>query len=108
VSTNAASESNTPTRYDQSQSRHATMQDVKKDLRHLKHDAADIAADAVASGKQALQDGADATVDAGKKVAETMGDTHKAFCRHVAEHPTSSVLIAMGVGAMLSRLLPRR
>jgi ElaB/YqjD/DUF883 family membrane-anchored ribosome-binding protein len=107
VPTNTTQETNAPTRFDANEPRHATIKDVKNDISHLKHDAAGVAGDAAQAGMEAIQHGAEATLEAGRKAAETVGDTHKALCRHVSAHPTSSILIAMGVGALISRLLPR-
>ena len=90
--------------------RHAIRNDidqVRDDVKQVKDDVGQCATDIAHAGAEAVQHGADATLEAGRKAAENAGEVHKALCRHVAEHPTSSILIAMGVGALLARVVPR-
>jgi len=63
--------------------------DVKSDVSHLSHDVGE------------------AAMDAGRRVADTVKSGHERVREYVTEHPTTSVLIAAGVGAILARLLWR-
>lgn len=81
----------------------ASISDVKRDVATLKEDVKDVAA----TQTEVVADAVGTTIDATKQAAATAGDAHKAMCRYISDHPTSSVLIALGVGAVLSRLIPR-
>ncbi len=87
---------------------HASVQDVKEDVAQLRHDVAEYASDATRTGIDAVKAGASHLAETGKKAGHTMQETHEKMCGYVSAHPTTSVLIAAGVGALLARVLPRR
>lgn len=89
-------------------SNHATLADVKSDVQTLKSDVGDCVTPATERSIEAVKHGADSAVETGKKLAESASDAHQSFSRYVSNHPTASILIAFGAGAMLSRLLPRK
>jgi ElaB/YqjD/DUF883 family membrane-anchored ribosome-binding protein len=82
--------------------------DVKEDLKDLKHDAAAYASDIASTGIDAVKHGADKVVETSKKVGAAAQGTHEKVCDYVSKNPTTSVLIAAGVGAVLARVLWRR
>lgn len=83
------------------------VKQIKHDMARVKDDVGAVASDVANTGIEAIHRGAEATRNAGKRVGESAAEAHDALRRHVAEHPTSSILIAVGVGALLSRLIPR-
>lgn len=85
-----------------------SLRDVKEDVSQLKADTVDYATRAAEKGIEAAKQGTDAAVETSKKLANKAADAHEGMCDYVREHPTTSVLIAIGVGAIASRLLPRR
>lgn len=105
-------------RHSQSDANHATLQDVKrdvgqlksdvqKDMGQLKRDVSEYASGAANSGMEAAREGAAHLMEQGKHVADTAKDTHTKMCEYVRANPTTSVLLAVGVGAILARFLPR-
>ncbi len=88
--------------------RHASMKDISEDIKQLKTDVADGVAHAAEKGVESVRQGADAAVAATKRVTEKASEAHESMCKYVKQNPTTSVLIALGVGALASRLLARR
>lgn len=90
----------------------SAIREVKEDVRQLKQDVSQAASAAAHSGMEAIRSGASQVSDRGRRVAEAAKDTHERMCSYVSEHPTTSLLIAVGVGAVLGQLislaLPRR
>ncbi len=98
----------TETRAAASKNSHATVKDITDDVRQLKTDVADTVTHAAEKGIEAVKHGADTAINASKRVAEKAGEAHESMCEYVKKNPTTSILIALGVGAVLSRILPRR
>lgn len=46
--------------------------------------------------------------DGGKHIAERAESAHSAICAYTKSNPTTAVLLAFGLGAILARLLPGR
>lgn len=92
--------------------RHATFKDVREDVRELKSDLTDAVSETAQQGMEAARHGAETaiekTVETGRKAADSALATHERLCEHVSNHPTSSILIAFGVGALASRLMSKR
>ena len=94
---------------------HATLRDlkndaaaVKQDLTTLASDAGDCAAGLAASGAQAAKHGAESVMSTASDIAERTKGAHSQACDYVRRNPTTAVLLAVGVGAVLGRVLARR
>jgi ElaB/YqjD/DUF883 family membrane-anchored ribosome-binding protein len=81
---------------------------VKDDVSRLKDDVTDYASSAAHTGVEAVMAGAERVAETGRKAADIARESHGKMCEYVTAHPTTSVLIAVGIGAVLARLLPRR
>lgn len=87
---------------------HASMRDVRDDVAALKSDAKDCAAGMAETGIETLKHGAEAFCDTATNAARSAKESHEKVNRAIASRPTTSVLIAFGVGALAARLLSRR
>lgn len=81
---------------------------VKKDLATLKTDAARVASDATAEAIEAVRCGAESAGEMAKSVGDRAQKVHSAMREHVVSRPTTSILIALGVGVVAGKLLARR
>jgi ElaB/YqjD/DUF883 family membrane-anchored ribosome-binding protein len=86
---------------------------IKDDLTKLGSDAKDYATGAALRAAEVAKDtarqGTDAVLDTAKRATDYSKHAHEQMCDFVRERPTTSVLLAIGVGALLARiLLPRR
>lgn len=95
--------------------RHASMSDVKQDVKAvredlgaLKHDAVEVGAAVAEDAMEKFKHGAQSVADAAKSVRNAASESHKKVCKHVSANPTASILIAVGVGAIIGRLMARR
>jgi ElaB/YqjD/DUF883 family membrane-anchored ribosome-binding protein len=79
----------------------ATIADVKDDIRALRNDVSDTVADIA-------QAGGDMARDAARSVGSYAEDACRTTGKLIAQRPIASVLIAVGVGAILARLVSRR
>lgn len=86
----------------------ATFGDVKEDVAQLRQDVTEYAAHTAETGIEAVTNTATRVAETGKKAADVAKETHGKMCEYVSAHPTMSVLIAAGVGALLARVMPRR
>lgn len=75
--------------------------DMASDITHKAKEAGDTIKDKTHDVGHSMQ-------DAGHTISEKYKDTHKAICDFTKENPTSAVLIAFGLGAILARILPGR
>lgn len=99
----------------QSQNRpQATMSDIKsdaaavrKDLATLRDDAVDVGAHAAHEVAERVKTGAAHVSEYAQTAGEQAKAAHKAACEHVSKHPTAAVLVALGAGAVLGRMLWR-
>ena len=99
---------------------HASYADVRGDIGAVRQNLSKLGSDAVdyASGTahgaaQMVTDkarqGADVALDAAKRAGEYGNEAYDQACDFVRQRPLTSVLIAVGVGAVLARILiPRR
>jgi ElaB/YqjD/DUF883 family membrane-anchored ribosome-binding protein len=69
--------------------------------------AKDSASSLVSEVRHKAQEGIDVTVDQAKKVAGQFQEGHHKICEYTSNHPTTALLIALGVGAITGRLLSR-
>lgn len=94
-------------------SRNALREDVaalRDDLGVLKTDAVRTASDLASAGRGLAKEGVNMATDMARKGGAQAENLHKAVCDFVQERPTTSILIAVGVGAVLARVMmsPRR
>jgi ElaB/YqjD/DUF883 family membrane-anchored ribosome-binding protein len=75
----------------------------KKDTGHEYVDkASNVAHDMV----DKAHDASNAVAETGENIAHKFEEGHKKVCSFTRENPTAAVLIAVGVGAIIARLLP--
>lgn len=86
---------------------HTSMRDVKDDVSRLKNDVTSMASDAAHKGIDTVSAGAERAMDVGRQAAHSVKSGHSRMCEYVSEHPTTSVLLAAGIGALLARVLSR-
>jgi len=81
---------------------------VKKDLTALKTDAVRVASEATSEAIDAVRCGAESAGEMAKSVGDRAQKAHTAMREHVVARPTTSILIALGVGVIAGKLLARR
>lgn len=81
---------------------------VKQDLATLKTDAARMASDATAEAVEAVRCGAESATELAKTVGDRAQKAHSSMREQVIARPTTSILIALGVGVIAGKLLARR
>ncbi len=103
-----------------SSDRHTSFSEVRDDVHAVGSDLSKLGSDAVdyATGaalgaadaaKQKAREGVGYASDAAKKATDYSKQAHEQMCDFVRERPTTSVLLAIGLGAILARILiPRR
>ncbi len=80
---------------------HATMDDVRKDLRAVRTEVSGAVSDIADAGTELAR-------DAAKRISTSARNACSATERVIAERPLTSVLIALGVGAVIAKVLSRR
>ncbi|MCA9310796.1 MAG: DUF883 family protein [Phycisphaerales bacterium] len=93
----------------------ATLKDIKQDAMAVKQDLGTLASDASDAAKgvaehgvEAARHGAERAMECASDIAERTRSVHSQACDYVRRNPTTSVLIAVGAGAILGRLLAAR
>lgn len=81
---------------------------VKDDLVHLKDDAVRAAAHTKDQAVEAIQHGKESVTDMARSATECCKEYHQSMCDSVKKNPTTAVLLAVGIGVIAGRLLPRR
>ena len=81
---------------------------VKKDLGALASDAGDAARGVAEQGMDAARHGAERVMHRASDIADRTRGVHSQACDYVRRNPTTSVLIAIGAGAIIGRLLASR
>jgi len=92
---------------------------VKEDLNRLKDDAIETASATAQAAKHTARKGVEQARDYAKQGVDTAGDyaqqandyamdAYDGACEFVRERPATAMLIALGVGAVLSRMLISR
>lgn len=82
-----------------------SIHDIKNDVVQLKEDVVAYGSDSAHQAMDAVRAGANQAIDKGKQAAEMAKDAQAKMRDYISEHPTASVLIAVGVGAILARML---
>ncbi len=78
---------------------------VKEDLDTLKKDAATLTSHATEQAIEAVKVGAKSAGEVACTTGQKMKETHSAVCDQVRARPTASVLLALGAGVMIGRVL---
>ncbi len=86
----------------------ATLTDVKRDAMTLKDDAASYLAGTASAGVDVLKRGAESVAEKGKTVVAKGDKAMQSACDYIGERPIMSILIAVGVGALIGRLFHKR
>ena len=81
---------------------------VKDDLGTLKSDATQMAAHTTQEAIEAVRQGAQSASEMARSVSESAKDLHGSFCDKVSQRPTASILLAVGAGVVVGRILARR
>jgi len=86
--------------------------EMKKDAQTLKEDAEMLADDTVEMASHAKEHAVDAmrsTAESAAEMAHGAQDSatkyHNAMCEQIRKHPTSSVMIALGAGLVIGRIM---
>ncbi|MEO0483409.1 MAG: hypothetical protein AAF138_07260 [Planctomycetota bacterium] len=94
--------------------KNATMADVKQDIHRVKEnlstlgvDAKEVASAATERAVDAVRTGAETSKDVVKDLGEQAQQYHNTVVEQVVKHPTTSILVAVGVGAILGKMLSR-
>ncbi|MFG0244641.1 MAG: hypothetical protein ACF8MF_01140 [Phycisphaerales bacterium JB052] len=78
---------------------------VKEDLEVLKEDTAQLAAHATSQAIEAVKVGAKSAGEVATNSGEKLKQYHGAMTEQVKARPTASVLLALGAGVMIGRVL---
>lgn len=81
---------------------------VKDDLGTLRSDATQMAAHTTQEAIEAVRQGAQSASEMARSVGESAKQCHGAMADKVAQRPTASILMAVGVGVVVGRLLAAR
>jgi ElaB/YqjD/DUF883 family membrane-anchored ribosome-binding protein len=82
-------------------------QSIREDLHDLKEDAGKLTSHAAEGVKQSVKDGAQSVSDFAHSTTDKVAKYNTAACESIRERPVSSVLIALGVGVVLGKLMGR-
>ena len=77
------------------------IETIKEDLGQLGHDVAD-------AGRAVVETGREAITGTARKLGGQAKNLHEKLCDITTSRPTTSLLVAMGVGAVLGLLLFRK
>jgi ElaB/YqjD/DUF883 family membrane-anchored ribosome-binding protein len=97
-------EDNTMATSNRGHDRSEAYTDVAAGLTGAKEGASKLASEV----RHKAQEGIDLTVDQAKKVAGRVQEGHTKICEYTSNHPTTALLIALGIGAIAGRLLARK
>lgn len=86
---------------------HRGMKDIKSDAAALKRDLAHLRDDVVDVGSQAAQDATERLRHGADSIGHQFKSAHESACKRISDHPTAAVLVALGVGAVIGRMLWR-
>lgn len=80
---------------------------VRDDLGHLKDDALRAASHTKEQAIDAVRHGKESATDMARSAKEGVKEYHESMCESIKKNPTTAVLIAVGLGVIAGRLLPR-
>ncbi len=78
---------------------------LRRDLMALRDDAVGVASGAARRGQEAVRERANAAMGSARHVADQAESAYDRGADYVRQNPTAAVLIAMGVGALATRLM---
>lgn len=81
---------------------------LKDDLQTLKTDAVEAGSEIAQDIKETAVAAKDAVVDTATEYGDQTAEYHAMMCRNVRKHPTAAVLLSLGAGIVLGRLLGGR
>lgn len=81
---------------------------LKDDLQTLKTDAAEAGADLVHQARESAVAAKDTVLEKASEYGDQVAEYHDTMCRTVRKHPTAAVLVSIGAGILLGRLLGGR
>jgi ElaB/YqjD/DUF883 family membrane-anchored ribosome-binding protein len=81
---------------------------VRDDLAHLKDDAIRAASHTKEQAVDAVRHGKESATEMARSATECCKEYHQNMCESVKKNPTTAVLLAVGLGVIAGRLLPRR
>ena len=81
---------------------------VKDDLDSLRTDATQMATHATQEAIEAVRHGAQSAGEMAKSVGESAKQCHTALTEKVSQRPTASVLLALGTGVIIGRIIAAR
>ncbi len=85
----------------------SAFRDLRDDVSRLGDDARRGAGEMAHAGLDAARRGAVHAIEVGERAASAARNSHQKMVQFVSANPAASVLVAVGVGALLARLIPR-
>lgn len=83
------------------------IESLRRDLAALRHDAGSYASGAARRGSSAVRHQAESAMGSARHAAEQAESIYDDGADYIRRNPTVSVLVAVGVGAVVARLLTR-
>ena len=94
---------------------HEIKHDLKKDVAALRDDLGNLKDDAITAAghtkdhaMDAARHGKESIKDMARSATDSCRKYHHSMCDSVKKNPTTAVLVAVGIGVIAGRLLPRR
>jgi len=84
------------------------VQALRNDVEMLRRDVRTLASDAAATGRDAWDTSKEMGRATGRRAVDAADDTQRRVNDYVTDHPTQSLLVAAGIGAIVGSLLMRR
>lgn len=81
------------------------LNSIREDLASLRSDLSSLVSNVASGGKHAAQMGAQTITSTARTAADHLKSAHSGACEAVKSHPTASILIAAGLGAIAARLV---
>lgn len=85
-----------------------SLEDVQEDLRIVTRDIAQLKTDAAGAAITGVRHGAESALESVKDATDKAKQAHAQAAEWVSEHPTTSLLLALGAGAIVARLMTRK
>lgn len=85
-----------------------SLEDVQEDLRIVTRDIAQLKTDAAGAAMHGIHHGAESALESVKDATDKAKRAHAQAAEWVSQHPTTSLLLALGAGAIVARLMVRK
>ncbi len=82
----------------------ADIEAIREDLTSLKNDFSSLMSDIASGGKHVAQKGAESIAGTAKSAVDQVKSMHEGACDTIKSHPTASILVAAGIGAIAAKL----